>query len=250
MYFMTGLLRVSIMMKPAFNEQKDNEEEVIHELEHYQQLSNWDCGIACVLMVLPTPSRNYFIKNFSQVVEEEKFGESTWTIDLAYLLDRFHMKFKYFTTTIGIDPGYSKENFYDKVLSKDTERVNEKFSLAKQRGIHVEKNSVSINEIIENLQKGPVIVLTNAHQLHCTACSNSIASTYTALSSCLRICPPAYQGHYITLVGYNKDKNEVYYRNPTNKDKVCRMPYSRLDECRTAYGTDEDIIFVQKSAAR
>ena len=34
---------------------------------HIYQLSNWDCGIACVLMCLPTPSRNYFEKNFNQV---------------------------------------------------------------------------------------------------------------------------------------------------------------------------------------
>jgi len=229
--------------KPDDNDNGD----VIHELEHYQQVSNWDCGIACVLMVLPTPSRNYFIKNFNQVVEEEKFGESTWTIDLAYLLHRFNVKFSYYTTTIGIDPGYCKENFYDKVLSKDTERVNEKFSLAKQRGIHVEKLSVSMLDILENLAKGPVIVLTNAHQLFCSLCSNSISSTYSALSSCLRICSPAYQGHYVTLIGYNSDKSEVFYRNPTHKDKVCRIPVAKLDECRTAYGTDEDIIFIQYS---
>ena len=28
-----------------------------------------------------------------QIVEEEKFGESTWTIDLAYLLNRYLPKF-------------------------------------------------------------------------------------------------------------------------------------------------------------
>jgi len=227
------------------NNQDDNKnKEVFHDLEHYQQLSNWDCGISCVLMVLPRPSRNFLIKNFNQVVDEEQFEESTWTIDLAYLLNRFGIKFSYCTTTIGIDPGYSKENFYDKVLSKDTERVNQKFNLASHRGITVEKCSVTINQILDNLRKGPIIILTNAHQLVCTSCTNSISSTYSAISSCLRICSPAYQGHYVTLVGHNRDKSEVYYRNPSHKDKVCRMPVGRLEECRTAYGTDEDIIFI------
>ena len=36
---------------------------------------------------------------------------------------RFNVKFSYYTTTIGIDPGYSKENFYDKEMLPNT-RLN------------------------------------------------------------------------------------------------------------------------------
>ncbi|XP_023342304.1 protein GUCD1 isoform X2 [Eurytemora carolleeae] len=135
--------------------------DLLHALEHYQQRYNWDCGLSCVLMVLPIKSRNYIINNFKQVVEEEGFGESTWTIDLCFLLHRFQTKFSYLTVTIGIDPGYIRENFYDKVLSKDSHRVNQRFSDAESLGMHLEKKSVPVKEIMERLKAGPIIVLVN-----------------------------------------------------------------------------------------
>ena len=54
----------------------------------------------------------------------------------------------------------------------------------------------------------------------------------------------SYQGHYVVLVGFDPTTKEVLYRNPTVKDKVCHMPYDSLEESRTAYGTDEDVIFI------
>jgi hypothetical protein len=82
---------------------------------HYQQKYHWDCGLSCCIMVLPDHHKDHLMTNFSKIVEEEGFGESTWTIDLCYLLYRFEVAFSYFTVTFGIDPGYSRENFYDKV---------------------------------------------------------------------------------------------------------------------------------------
>jgi len=219
----------------------ESDTDVLHDLKHYQQKYNWDCGLSCVLMILPEQSRNYIINNFYKVVEEEGFGESTWTIDLCYLLHRFNITFSYLTITIGIDPGYSKEDFYDKVLSKDNERVNQRFDRAQELGMKISKKSVDSSHIVDKLKNGPVIVLINANQLVCLSCSDS---SYTCYTSCLRLFSDSYQGHYITVVGYNSDKSEILYRNPTLKNKICNIPVGRFEECRTAYGTDEDIIFV------
>merc|ERR1719452_323763 len=60
--------------------------------------------------------RDFVLSNLTKFVEEEGFGDSTWTIDLCYILKRFNVLFRYTTITIGVDPGYSKEAFYDKVL--------------------------------------------------------------------------------------------------------------------------------------
>jgi len=217
----------------------------LHNLEHYQQKYHWDCGVSCVLMVLPATARASFINQFNKVVEEEGFGESTWTIDLCYLLHRFEVKFSYLTTTIGIDPGYSNQNFYDKVLSKDSARVNDRFNEAKSLNMKVEKKTVSAQDIIRQLEKGPVIVLVNANQLICVTCPESSVSCY---SSCLRLCSTSYMGHYIVLVGHCREEANMFYRNPTHSSKVCSIPVAKFEECRTAYGTDEDIIFIHQSS--
>jgi len=220
-------------------EGEEEESGVRHRLAHYTQKHNWDCGLSCVLMVLPTANRSSILTNLSGFLQQEGFGESTWTIDLCYILYRFNMDFLYTTITMGVDPGYVKENFYDKVLAKDSDRVNRRFSEAEERGIRIQNRGVSSDEIVTHLtQTGPVIVLTNANKLHCRRCSP--ASSLSCYPSCFS--SSSYQGHYVVLVGYHEQS--LFYRNPTVKDKVCQMPQAALEEARTAYGTDEDVIFL------
>jgi len=37
---------------------------------------------------------------------------SIWTVDLAYLLNKFSVSFSFFTVTLGANPQYSAESFY------------------------------------------------------------------------------------------------------------------------------------------
>ena len=121
------------------------------------------------------------LSNLTKFVAEEGFGDSTWTIDLCYILRRFNVLFRYTTITIGVDPGYSKEAFYDKVLAKDNARVNDRFNDASENGMVILEKSVTLDEILEHLEKtGPVIILTNANLLTCSQCSN--------YSSCYQFC--------------------------------------------------------------
>merc|ERR1712059_23373 len=217
--------------------------QVLHPLTHYQQRHHWDCGLSCILMILPYKDRTYVLDNLSSFLDEQGFGESTWTIDLCYILHRFNIGFRYTTTTMGVDPGYIKENFYDKVLAKDSGRVNSRFAEAPSLGMSVEEVAVTLSDILSHLDtSGPVIVLTNANLLTCTSCRSNLSS-YISSS----FTSSQYQGHYVVLVGYDSLKQEIIYRNPTLKDKVCSMPFSTLEEARTSYGTDEDVIFIQSS---
>lgn len=88
------------------------------KLHHHRQEYNWDCGISCVLMVLPKDKREFFINNFQVICKEEGFCKSTWTIDLCYLLKRFSVDFVFYTTTIGIHPHHKRHNFYAKIIHK------------------------------------------------------------------------------------------------------------------------------------
>lgn len=212
------------------------------KLTHYKQRFNWDCGLSCVLMVLPPNERNHFIHNFSTVCSDEGFNRSTWTIDLCYLLHKYRMHHKFFTVTLGVHPGYYGHTFYDKIIKKDEDRINKRFRRARKIGLQIFCASLSIQRIIEHLNSnGPIILLTNSRQLRCVICK------INKLSSELRQClpwPPSYQGHYIVLCGYDSVTERVFYRNPSLNDHVCSMSFAALNEARQSYGTDEDIIFV------
>ena len=120
--------------------------------------------------------RAFILTNLNKFVEEEGFGESTWTIDLCYVLQRFSIKFKYTTVTLGVDPGYCKEAFYNKVIAKDYNRVNTRFQEADSRGMEIVETAISLQDILSHLETlGPVIILTNANLLRCSRCSNYIS---------------------------------------------------------------------------
>lgn len=46
-----------------------------HSVVHFRQRYDWDCGIACVMMMLTRRQRQEFLRNFDQICAEEAFGE-------------------------------------------------------------------------------------------------------------------------------------------------------------------------------
>ncbi|XP_059611942.1 protein GUCD1 [Phlebotomus argentipes] len=208
------------------------------DLTHYRQCYDWDCGLSCILMILPDEKRRFFAENFSQVCSEEGFGNSTWTIDLCYVLKRFGVRHKYLTSTIGVNVGYSQHCYYDKILHKDSERVTHRFRSAQDQGIVLEERQITSDALIRHLAlNGPAILLTNASLLPCDICK----------SNKLRLCLPwktSFKGHYIVVCGYILTLRKFFFRNPAMKDHLCMTSFANLHEARTSYGTDDDVILI------
>nr|ADD38285.1 protein C22orf13 homolog [Lepeophtheirus salmonis] len=198
---------------------------------HYQQKSFWDCGISCFIMILDEKDRKWMLNdnNIAKVCADEGFAQSTWTIDLCYLLKKFRIPFLFTTITKGVDPNYSEETYYDKVLQKDTERVIRRFEEAERNCISVQERSVPLSEIITHLAKaGPIIALVNANALR----------TFPSLDF------SNYQGHYILVVGYDLQKKSIYFQDPSFKSSVNVASFAQFEKARKFFGTDEDIIFI------
>lgn len=106
------------------------------DVPHVQQTFNWDCGLACVLMVLRTLGSDYC----GGVADLEKLCRTTsiWTVDLAYLLNRFSVHFSFLTVTLGANPQYSAKNFYREQLQEDIDRVDDLFGKALDAGISIQ----------------------------------------------------------------------------------------------------------------
>lgn len=81
-------------------------------VQHTQQQFNWDCGLSCVLMALDAAeemeAKDTIEDNLQQIGKIEGFGNSTWTIDLCYLIKHHapNLGFSYTTITLGVDPSY------------------------------------------------------------------------------------------------------------------------------------------------
>ncbi|XP_060661861.1 protein GUCD1 isoform X1 [Drosophila nasuta] len=225
-----------------------------YNLTHYQQRYNWDCGLSCILMILSTTQREQFLNNFEAICKEEGFGSSTWTIDLCYLLQRYQVRHEYYTQTLGIDPNYTQHMYYSKIIDKDEKRVTRKFKDAKAHGLRVMQRTVDMDVIIKHLARnGPVILLTNASLLTCDICKRNALEKFGCFHlSCIaqntRLPSDKnkrYAGHYVVLCGYDMDSKKLYYHNPEVHDgHICRCLSEAMDTARTAFGTDQDIIFI------
>lgn len=214
---------------------------VEHPLVHFRQRFEWDCGLSCILMLLGRNEKRQFLDNFQDICDRGGFGESTWTIDLCYVLKDFGIEHKYITTTFGANPSHLGKEYY-KCYNEDEMRVNEKFADASSCGIPIEVQSKSHQFLQEHLANhGNIILLTNASLLFCDLCKTNKLSI--ELRSCLGL-KAAYMGHYIILCGYDQRIRKFLYRNPAFKDRVCFMSFEAMDKARKANGTDEDIILL------
>ncbi|XP_076108529.1 protein GUCD1-like [Mytilus galloprovincialis] len=213
------------------------------DVPSFEQKYSWDCGLACVCMVL----RHLGIDD-SKIYKEDHTdldcGDSVWTIDLAFLLQKYGIKNRLTTTTLGVDKGYGSSSFYKASFTKDENRVNTLFQEAESKGIVVEKGSVPMDEILNHLEgDNLVIALVDWSYLECIWCDKLGISCLTCLKRCTKCCD-RYQGHYIVLCGFDRKKNRIFYKNPSYNKDMCCSRISEFNLARKSYGTDEDTLFI------
>jgi Guanylylate cyclase len=207
------------------------------------QRQTWDCGLACVSMVLslfyrPSPSL--------ESLETLCGTQSVWTIDLAYLLRRcFHAPIILTTTYLGLNPAYKEEKFYAKHMDKDDARVKNSFAQAEKNGISVHQRSVTAIELKFAVSSGRylVVVLVDKGKL-----GTLIENTSESMG---------YIGHFILLHGYDSTTDCYIIKDPAGPFDVGstsraaaqqqhdKVSAQQLEVARLAHGTDEDLLFIE-----
>ncbi|GIL62564.1 hypothetical protein Vafri_16759, partial [Volvox africanus] len=207
---------------------------------HCKQYFNWDCGLACVLMILQAsglPNCDYrILRQFCPTT-------SIWTVDLAHLLRRFGLEVSFFTVTLGPNPAYANESFYMENMEDDERRVSQLFVDAAHVGIAVQQRSVSSEELQSWMLSGGclIIVLVDKRKLD---------PWLAAADMCLpALCGMelGYTGHYVLLVGYEAVSQEYVVRDPAAERPDLRVSAAALDTARRSFGTDEDILVVSNN---
>ncbi|KAD5962134.1 hypothetical protein E3N88_13607 [Mikania micrantha] len=204
------------------------------EVPHIKQLRSWDCGLACVLMVLRTLGINHYDL---QDLEEICRTTSIWTVDLAYLLQKLSIRFSFFTVTLGANPDFSMEKFYKEQLANDICRVDMLFQRSVEEGIKIEHRSIKGEEIIYFILSGKYIVIALVDQ-----CILSQPWKEDVRMPIFYTGAAAYTGHYVIICGYDAQTDEFEIRDPASSRKSDRISSRCLEEARKSYGTDEDIL--------
>ncbi|CAM9936846.1 unnamed protein product, partial [Choristocarpus tenellus] len=131
---------------------------------HISQSCRWDCGVACVQMVLAGLGRH--VERSSLLASLGT--RSIWTVDLAMLLHRLGIRFMYCTRTVGVTEGYSKVNFYRSDFTDDTKRVNALFQEANDAGVGAIQRSIAWRELASLLadRQFVAILLVDSQSLY------------------------------------------------------------------------------------
>ncbi|XP_020678929.1 protein GUCD1 isoform X2 [Dendrobium catenatum] len=203
------------------------------DVPHVRQQFHWDCGLACVLMVLRTVGIGHI--GIHELVDLCS-TTSVWTVDLAYLLKRFSISFHFFTVTIGANPNFSDETFYREQLKDDVNRVDGLFEKALETGIVIECRSINGVDIAALISSGQYIAVALVDKIKLSQ-SQQKDGFFSVGSS-------DYMGHFIVICGYDAEASEFEIRDPASSRKNERVSLECLDCARKCYGTDEDIILV------
>ncbi|KAJ7524924.1 hypothetical protein O6H91_17G028000 [Diphasiastrum complanatum] len=201
-----------------------------------RQEFNWDCGLACVSMVLKALGIErcelQYLRRFCHAT-------SIWTIDLAHLLRQFCVDVAFLTITIGANPVLAVETFYKDNMEEDGERVNKLFEKAPQAGIQIQWRSISGEELSMLILSGQYLAITLVDK-------RKLSHPWIEDLCLVECCGlnTGYTGHYIVICGYDIDTDEFEIRDPASTSESGKISLELLDEARKSFGTDEDILLV------
>ncbi|KAL3917566.1 MAG: hypothetical protein SGPRY_006357 [Prymnesium sp.] len=174
-------------------------------IKNKRQSKSWDCGLACVEMVLTAMGLEGEECCFA-TLRSRLVSDSIWTIDLAYLLADFNS------------------------LAEDVVRVRMLFANCKAEGVHISKRYLSGVELWnliredENLVR--VIVLVDAREL-------ANASHHDS-----------FMGHFVLVTGLDEGRKGFFYKDPSKPEQSSFISCAALERARSAPGTDDDLLLI------
>jgi len=227
----------------------------ISEESHFQQKENWDCGLACIHMILQECGKQPDWNDLLIGVRTR----SVWTIDLATLLLHNQIRFAYVTRVLGVQQSYRSSAFYKNEFEEDYARICQLFVEAESQKMQMKQATVSDEELLSlmKMRHLAIIALVDAKKL-CTEmcgcpsenffdrkCNHYMSkSTESCDESYETSKAESYQGHYILLCGYDDASQDFLYRDPSKVGGVDRMKKEQLNLARTSQGTDEDLLII------
>lgn len=207
-----------------------------------RQRARWDCGVACACMCARAAARTVNeSQSFDLAMMTRACGtKSVWTIDLAYVLRAFGVVSVMFTSFLGVNLRYATASFYREEILRDVRRVERLFASARERGVDVRRGRVSKHTVAELVGSGRVacVALVDKSLLYTASDAEDDVDHASEGRRAHFI------GHYVVVCGV-VDAERFVIRDPARDDVASTLISARaFDAARRAFGTDDDLIFV------
>ena len=195
-----------------------------------EQRSAWDCGPSAAASASGTPR---------DALRRALRARSCWTIDLLRAVRATGARATLVTTRAGVDPRYANDGFYENELIKDCERVARLFARADASTV-----------VRARMRAEDIARALSTRAVRCVALVD--ARLLTAREG-ERERERDFVGHFVVVRGADVDGGRVIrFRifDPAPDGGDVMVSRARFDEARTAFGTDEDLLFVETRSSR
>lgn len=167
------------------------------------------------------------------------------TVDLAYALHAFGVRFRFLTATLGVDPAYKAEPFYKPTLDADALRVNKLFDKAESQRIAIENRSIAEEDFVALLSKQEQLVMALVDRRYLYRSGYTRHGGMSGLmESCLSYCFSGYVGHYVLIYKYDEIHDGFLLHDPAKAPEPMFVPSRDLHTARRCHGTDEDLVII------
>lgn len=177
-----------------------------------RQSETWDCGIACLQMLLPHHNDDTSILQ----------TQSVWTADLVWYLHQHESRFLFVTKSLWPNPEWKELAYYKQAYSDDWDRVTRR--VGDMQHAPILQTSISIDAVRTFIQRDDCVAI-------------ALVDHNVLLNQSL-----PYAGHYILLAGI-KDEDTLVVYNPATDVTPTYLSLETFERAWRAQGTDEDIVF-------
>jgi hypothetical protein len=238
-------------------------------IQHVRQKETWDCGVACLIMVLNWALEKQ--KNTATSIDDvdrdtllaELGTKSVWSIDLVWLLHHrinqannpLPLRYLFSSQSLQVNVSHRKLEYYQPSFVADRERVEILFTrLQYQPAPIMENKRLSLKRIVRLIREPRCIAIALVDHSILSQQSTIQDDAGCTWSSAVN---HVYAGHYILLLGISHDVSDMetshmfslVIENPAaswyNKSHG-RIPVELFMRAWRTPGTDEDIIFLFK----
>jgi hypothetical protein len=205
-----------------------------------EQRFNWDCGLTSADTVLESLSLSPISLDFTTPID-------TYSVDLALILHsavvQKGFKTRMFSSCFeSVCDGNRSLPFYNTSIDAYEARLASVLSAARSLGVEFFKERVPLSWLIEKLQsEARIILLCDVGRLECRR-SRCVRAAHKSMGGC------SFSGHYIVLTSIDKARGEAHVLDPAEGacSDGCLVPISALEAARSAPGTDDDVIIVER----
>lgn len=109
-------------------------------IPHVPQTENWDCGVACICMILlwinGMREKNSLL---SDLKDSQNWKQPLWTIEIFKFLKEYELDVVYMTTFIGIGGHHSQIKWYSDRLEEDINKIDQILKVVQENNWIIEQ---------------------------------------------------------------------------------------------------------------